>query len=340
MNTKTITGIVVSAAIIGASPAQAILSAHEGLIKSITDNRNGTLTMVCGETAVIINSSTILQSPATFLTFAQLLDATPFTAAGFNPITGAKRAGFVGGHCLATGDTVTAPQFIANKVMVDLGEASATGLVTSKAPFAIDGASIVPVPEARLGAMKPAPGFYNSAGVHPAGASTTWPNAWTESVMSNEGFGINTSSVLAGSIASAIGFNGSDGALHAYDIVADGQLLRSDARASISRAQCTLNGKGKDQLDVRGGCVLGKLTSTPIKVEYLTAGQTLSAASIWSPAGVNATCAAVAPLVATPGTNVGRYRFQNQAMNLNGQCPSRVRVTADNIKYDISVSIR
>ena len=40
--------------------------------------------------------------------------------------------------------------------------------------------------------------------------------------MSNEGFGINTSTVRVGSLASAIGFNGSDGALHGYNVVADG----------------------------------------------------------------------------------------------------------------------
>ena len=235
---------------------------------------------------------------------------------------------------------MTAPNLTAIKVMIDLGESTAVGLITSKAPFAIDKTPIVTVPEYRLGTPKPAPGFYNASGGHPAGAATTWPNAWTETFMSNEGFGINPATVLVGALASATGYNGSDGQIHGYDIVTDGQLNRIDKRVSISRAQCKINGKGKDQIDVQGGCVLGTTTAAAVSVSFLTAGQKLSSNSIWTSAGVSAVCTAAAPLVPTPGTNVGRYKFSNQALNLNGSCPSTIRVTSDNVKYDFTTAIR
>jgi hypothetical protein len=315
----------------------------EGTIRSFVVNNaaaTGTATagsVKCGELVVTIRGTTIIRTPTRQITFAELVSPTLLPAEGAAGVTGLPRAGFLGGACVITGDTATqAGAYVGDLALIEVAEAFMSGVVTSTAPFAIDNAQVVDSLDSRLTTLKPAAGFYTSTGTHPAGAIGTWPNAFTETVVSNEGFGIDRTTSIIGAAAAARGYWGTDNVMHAFNIVSDGVLTRTELRASIGKAAFLNSGvAGKDAIRLSGGCVLGgALSTTPVKVEYQPSPTAKVPNPAWVSAGANVACAAVVPGVVTPGVNVGRYTFVNTGLNFGGVNPARLRATIDNVKYD------
>ena len=294
-------------------------------------------TIKCGELVVTIRGTTIIRTPTRQISFAELVSPIVLVAEGAAGVTGTPRAGFLGGACVITGDTATqAGAYVGDLALIEVSEAFMSGVVTSAAPFMIDNALVVDSLDSRLSVLRPAGGYYTATGTHPAGAIGTWPNAFTETVTSNEGFGVDRSTAPLGGAGAARGYWGTDNALHAFNIVADGVLSRTELRVSINKATFLNNGvAGKDAIKLSGGCVLGgALATTPVKVEYLPSPTARVPNPAWASAGANVACSAIVPGVVTPGVNVGRYTFVNTGLNFGGLNPVRLRATIDNVKYD------
>jgi len=213
--------------------------------------------------------------------------------------------------------------------------ATLVGVVTSAAPLKVNGVTVVDSTDPRVGIMKPAAGYYDANGSHPAGPRSTWPNAFTETTVSNEGFGILANTTPTGGVGAVVGYWGTDNVVHSMATIVDGRLAKTDRRVSVAKGTCfTGAAKGRDTLAVSGGCVLGAATSVPVNIEYLPGPTLLDPnPTTWVVAGT-ATCSAITAAVATPATNIGRYKFVNNASNFFNSCPTQVRATADKIKYD------
>ena len=317
------------------SPARADPFVIEGVIMEISALAGGEFLVRCGAVPTIVSATTIIQAPLRQLTLAQLADQTPFPYSGFNPVTGALKTGFIGAACIAEGDTLTRPNsYLVDTLAVEVTENVLVGVVTSSAPFMINGVLVVPTEDKRLVAHRPASGFYSATGVHPAGPEAAWPNEYTDQILNDEGFGvailtevsINDSLSLplnnVNRPASAVGYFGVDGKLHAHEIVAPSPLKRIEPRPAITRNQCRVRGRLRDELEIRGSCVLPPgATTANVTLDYYT---TPTSAPLR--AGITA-CTLTPPLVPTTGYGLGVYRFRSTTMNFNGLCPQRYRAS-------------
>jgi hypothetical protein len=303
----------------------------EGPLTAVTNLGGGSGSVVCNGSFIQIAAGTPITSPTATLTMAQLADPTPFPNSGFNPATGAARAGFIGGTCIidAVRDDVTGA-INASNVFVEVAENVIVGAVTNSpalgnGAFAVLGTPIVPLTDARMPATKLAAGFYGPTGVHAGN---------TEVARNDFGFGVdlNTVGLPAPDIATVEGYFGSDGALHAHIIeTTGGTPLSLDPRPSATLAQCRdRNTVNKDELEVRGGCVLAR---AGVAQAVSLSGHTATGALIQTYG--TATCT---PDLVDP--RFGAFRYIAANLNYIGNtCPVRVRVTlsgsADNRRHFI-----
>ena len=127
-----------------------------------------------------------------------------------------------------------------------------------------------------MSALRPAAGFYDEFGAPLLGQ-------YQESVTSDTGFGLIIASVPAGLPAAAAGYIGTDSKMHAFSVEitgAVGAYKFLEPRPSILRSTCTLRGRQRDELEVRGGCIMpANGNSLTVTLHYQTsAGATLSVA--------------------------------------------------------------
>ena len=339
---KTSLKLMAPALLALSSPAFAVPFGAEGYIQAFgapdpaLGAPAGSVTVTCGSVVTIVTPSTVIQTPTRQISIAEMIDPTIIPAEGASMVSGLPRQGFIGGFCVPAGDTATIPgAYVANKLRVDVAVATLVGVVTSGEPLKVNGVTVVDSTDPRVGITKPAAGYYDVNGGHPAGAPSTWPNAFTETKVSNEGFGILANTTPAGGVGSVVGYWGTDNVVHSMATVVDGRLAKTDRRVSVAKGACVVGtAKGRDTLSVSGGCVLGAATSVPVNIQYLPGPTLLDPnPTTWVTAG-SSTCSRVVPVVATPATNVGRYKFVNNASSFFGSCPTQIRVTADNVKYD------
>jgi hypothetical protein len=296
--------------------AQSVFSI-EGPVTAITD-LGGAGNMTCDGAFVQIPAGIPLTSPSAKLTMAQLADPTPFPNAGAS-VTGAARAGFIGGTCIIDGirDDVTGV-LTADTVYVEIAENVLVGAVTNSpalgnGAFSVLGAPITPLTDPRMSSLKPAAGFYGPTGVH---------NGFVESARNNFGFGValDTVGLPAPDISAVTGYYGSDGVFYAHTIdTTGGTPLVLDPRPSAQLAQCrdrtTAN---KDELEVRGGCILSR---PGVAQAVSISGHTAAGALIQTYGTATCTPDAVDP-------RFGAYRYTASNLNYIGNtCPVRVRVT-------------
>jgi hypothetical protein len=291
----------------------------EGPLTAIT-NLGGTGSVVCNGSLIQIVAATAISSPSAKLTMAQLADPTPFPNSGFNPVTGGARAGFLGGTCIIDGirDDVTGV-ITADSVFVEVAENVIVGAVTNSpalgnGAFAILGTPVVALTDPRMSATQLAAGFYGPTGVH-SGA--------TEVARNQYGFGVdlNTVGLPAPDIATAEGYLGSDSVLHAFIIeTTGGTPLSLDPRPSATLAQCRdRNVANKDELEVRGGCVL----ATPGVAQAIQLSGHRADGSLIQTYAPTVTCA---PDPVDP--RFGAFRYTASNLNYIGNtCPVRIRVT-------------
>jgi hypothetical protein len=290
----------------------------EGPVTAIT-NLGGAGNITCDGAFIHIPAGIPLTSPSAKLTMAQLADPTPFPNAGVSPVTGGARAGFIGGTCIIDGirDDVSGV-LTADTVYVELAENVLVGAVTNSpalgnGAFSVLGAPVTPLTDPRMSSIKPAAGFYGPTGVH---------NGFVESARNDFGFGVNlnTVGVPAPDLASVVGYYGSDSVFYAHTIdTTGGTPLVLDPRPSAQLAQCRdRNVANKDELEVRGGCILAKPgTAQAVSIS----GHTAAGALIQTYG--TATCT---PDVIDP--RFGAYRYTATNLNYIGNtCPVRVRVT-------------
>lgn len=304
----------------------------QGTVRSLTPLANGHAALVCGSVTTIVTPTTVINSPSRRLSLAQLLDATPFPAAGFSAQTGQPRAGFVGGTCVAIGDDALVPgQLTVTDLGVEVEENSLIG-ATASAPaaggvgFNILGTPAVALTDARMSAVRLAAGFYNADGSHPGSSLTAaagLADASLETARQQYGFGVDLATVPSGDLSAADGYHGSDGIFYFHTLETTlGTLLRKEPRPSIQRASCQ-NTNRRDSILARGGCV-GPVGATSVTVTLQ--GQLSN--GTYQTYGT-ATClidTAAAP--ANSGYTVGRYDFRNDGLTLAGNaCPSAIRAS-------------
>ena len=325
----------------GASAAHAEVFSVEGVVRSVTALVGGEYRVVCGNHNIFVNASTRITSPVGTLTLAQLVSTDPFPDAGFNSMTGAPRVGFVGAMCLADGDDTTRPgTYLATDLYVEVSEGVVVGTVTATNPLTVNGVVIQPLVDSRISAYKPATGYWNANGTHPAGVGPFLTPSLNVEVARNElGFGINLQQVTVGALGSFDGYYASNGTdFYAYSIeVNTNALLRADPRPSITRAECrNRNTANRDELDVRGGCVIrAGANNVAVQLHGLT-----STGALQLLATANCTAAPLDGLPAPVGFQFGTYRVAASNLNLAGNvCPDRLRATAVQnavVRYDWS----
>ena len=316
------------AAAIGTQTASAEVFAVQGATRSITVNTDGTVTLVCGNMSVLINNNTAVSTPASPITLAQLVSQVPFTASGWNPMTGAPRAGFVGGSCAATGDDTTIPGVrLATDVSVEIEEALLLGARFAGPAYNMAGFPVVLLRDTRMSVVKPATGFYAADGTHPAlpnGAIQPPPNVpFTETARNSFGFGVNLSSVRVGDLGAAAGYHGTDGIYYAYDVeTTGGNLNLLNPRPSITRTSCKHDTRTNQMdLQVQGGCVIGGTANTMVIAidGMLPNGSFQTYTSTVS-------CNFSAEAVPVPNQRMGTYLIKLSGITpTTGACPARIR---------------
>ncbi len=289
----------------------------EAAISSIDQRLDGRYQVVCGNVPVVISGTTAISSPTKALTVSELIDSTSFPNSGVNPVTGEQKVGFRGGTCIAIGDTDTEPGlYVADSLFVEIAENVVIGLTTGNG--SVNGIPIIELTDPRMSALKPAAGFYNADGTHPLGE-------FQESITSDTGFGIELSSVPANLPAAAAGYIGTDAALYAFSVEitgAAGAYKFLEPRPSILRAQCRVQGRSRDELQVRGGCIMpADVDSIEVSVSYQTAPGTDPI-----PAGT-VDCVPEGVIDLATGTQEGVYRFREREFDFNGSCPIAVRAS-------------
>lgn len=336
--------LTLAAACISWPAAYAEIFEAQGTIRSIQTNANGTVTLVCGNMVTVVDGNTTITTPVGPITLAQFTNNAPFPSAGFNALTGAQRQGFVGGTCIASGDDAIVPgRRTVLELAVEIEENLLLGGKTAGTGYQIQGVPVVPLTDSRLSIVKPAAGFYNANGSHPATAggflginlvSGITGNTNQESARNEYGFGVDLNSVPVGDLGAAEGYYGTDGSFYAHLIeTSGGNLLRSEPRPSAMRAQCRndLN-RPRDEIEVRGGCVLPRnVATTTVTVEGQLANGNFQTYG-------TATCTVDTDVPPGPNYQQGLYRYGATNLTLtNNVCPTRVRVrtTINNItRYD------
>jgi len=319
-----------AAALLSATASHALPFEAQGTIRSITPLANGNMALVCGNLSTVVTPATVVTSPSRTLTLAQLADPTPFPAAGVSPLTGATRAGFIGGSCALIGDdAIVAGQLTVTSLDVDIEENSLVGAVRGGLGFFnILGSRVVPVTDARMSAVRPAAGFFTATGTHPStgqDASLGLASGLLESGRQQYGFGVDLNSVPANDLSMADGYHGTDGNFHFHTLeVTVGRLVRPEPRPSIQRAACRNNVAGPgDSVEVRGGCVVPVTSaSTLVTVQGRLANGTFQ--------NYGTAVCTVDPLAApaNAGYRVGQYRYTNSALTLtNNVCPTSIRAS-------------
>lgn len=316
---------------VAAASAQAVPFEYQGSVRHITPLANGNVQLGCGNVNVVVTPQTTVRSPAARLTLADLANPQPFPAAGFSPLTGQPRAGFVGTTCVAIGDDALVPgQYTVTDLTVEVEENSLIGAtVGGPGVFNISGVPVTPLQDTRMPATKRAAGFYNANGTHPADGLLTSllaGTSFTETARNDAGVGIDLATVPANTLAAADGYFGTDGRFHAYNIEASGgNLLRTEPRPAAQRAECEneVGRGGRDKLEVRGGCVMpAGATAATVTVEGLLANGTLQSYG-------TASCVPSVDLPVPAGAPyaLGLYRFRSSTLTLtNDVCPASVRV--------------
>lgn len=223
------------------------------------------------------------------------------------PLPGRPEAqGFLGGTAIVTGDSLNG--FIyAKDVFTDMFEnvvvGEATGINATTGRVSVQFMDLIPINDARMPAVPP---------------------------MNIYGFEIEPLTITPGTLVSAEGYfsKSADGEnLYYHTIEADSAGLKMVAgkypsNVSILRANCRVRGRGRDELQVRGG-VHSPATGTvtiQVKVPVTTA----------NPTGWRTATGAKSPAVgvldpATANPPQGEYRFDTSAENFGGACPSLVR---------------
>ena len=110
--------------------------------------------------------------------------------------------------------------------------------------------------------------------------------------------------------------------MHAYSVEitgAVGAYKFLEPRPSILRSTCTLRGRQRDELEVRGGCIMpANVNSLTVTLHYQSsAGAPLTSAG-------TATCDTQG-VVDESGVQEGLYRFRARNFNFNGTCPFAIR---------------
>lgn len=328
---------LLTAGLLGAAGAHAEIFESQGTLKSMTDNRatNGTVTIVCGTLTATVDANTIIRSPTRRLTIADLLNPAPFANSGFNGMTGAPRAGFLGGSCVAIGDDAVVPgRKAVLELDVEIEETLLLGAKTAGAGHRIQDVPVVPLTDARMSSVKLAAGFYAANGSHPGMLAAALPvtidsvtlapsSPNLETARMEFGFGVDLSSVPVGDLGSAEGYHGTDGQFYAYIIeTSGGRLLRSEPRPSALRAQCRNDlARPRDEIEVRGGCVMPlNATTATVTVEGVLPNGTVQTYG-------TAVCTASPDVPAGPNYRVGLYRYGATNLTLaNNACPANIRV--------------
>jgi hypothetical protein len=292
--------------------AQAEIFSVEGPLQSITDNGGGNGTMVCNGVTLQISPATVINSPTASLTLAQLVSTDPFANSGFNPVSGAARAGFIGSTCIVDGNNDAGPN-VADSIFVEVAENVLVGPVSNMSPLAVLGAPIELTTDARMPSTKLAAGLFNAAGVHPGSV---------EVIRNQFGFGVDPMSIPVGDLSGAEGYLGTDGKLYAHTFESTGgTVVDLTSRASIQRANCRNEpAGGDDSVEIRGGCILpAGVNQRRIQIQGIRANGTVT--QELSEAGNRPICTADPE---APG--FGLYRLSRDGLTLtNNRCPAQIR---------------
>lgn len=345
------------ALIAGASAAcaqEANVFTAEGTIKEIVASGTPVTSaeMKCAGMTFTVNANTVMSTPVKTITLAQLTSGTDFTNAGFNPTpatfpTAALRNGFRGGTCIATGSVTAGAQagtfvYTATSLLVEIAENVIVGPSTpAVAPyvFAVMGVPVTTITNARMSAGRMAPGYFrntvatlaaknnplNSAApeLPTDGFATGLAATKLETVLSNQGFGVNGAAIPVGTLSSADGYVGTDDVMYAHTINADGPLLRTHARATILRNSCNIIGRARDTVDASGGCVFAPgstATTSNITLQVRVGTAWVAPGSTVANSSVTATCNRIA------GTSEGKWVYRGAQVTL-GTCPTAMRAT-------------
>lgn len=289
----------------------------EGTITSIrtypTGSTNPTVALVkCNGVEFAVNVNTPVTSPTAALSLTQLADTTRIAAAGtgtaslgyqgLNPMyattgTGgvaARRAGFIGGTCIANGDDAVTqpvngvPYPLATDLFVEVSENVLIGRMTGAAVDTnavagstgvrpkVLGVEVVIVTDPRMPGKIPTKGMYT--------VKTTAPNSRAlpavlaptgaqreQSYQNGYGFGLTPQQVYAmatepgaGAMA-AVGFYGADGKFYAaeHEMFSAGPAGSTSGQVDTPRATLVKavvrdsGGAGTDRIDMLGGCRTG-----------------------------------------------------------------------------------
>ncbi len=210
------------------------------------------------------------------------------------PFPGRSEPGYLGGTAIVNGDS-SGGVIYATDVFSDLSENVVVGEATASV---VDGPAnratvndipLVPLDDPRMPAGRPINGF---------------------------GFEVNPTQIIAGTLVSVEGYYAA-GKLNYHTFEADGATLvkPTTAEVSVLRAQCRIRGRGRDELEVRGG------TKNPanarVTIQYLQAN------------GVTWTSLTptVAPVVdTTVAPQQGLYRYVSSSLRFpGGVCPAQIR---------------
>lgn len=324
------------AALLAGSAANAGPFSLEGITTAITPTRDSTgkiisVMVTCSGKPVLVDADSDLTTVNKYITYTQLVDPTPFPNSGRSPITGANRAGFLGGTCVADGLTLPDGTLHASAMTVEVAENVLVGQLTgsttiNQTPLAIQGIRINPLTDARMPAQRLRSGLYLDEN------GTRHFNNLTETIHNQYGFGVDPTSVgyalnttIPDTVA-ATGYMGVNGQFYAYDVeTTTGKVLNTQPRAALTGATGVDHFLfGNDRLNVRGGCRMSG-TNTQEMVDVY--GETPNP-GVWQFFG-SAVCTVI-PLDAPHG----RWKLDVNNTEFWGQKPpSRIRVNQVGTRY-------
>lgn len=361
---QLITAIALASATVAAHALPYVL---ESGVRSIQANATfSQATVVCGNVpVVVVQGRTQIVTPVRDITVRQLADTTPFRESGFNQMTGAARQGFVGGGCIATGDTVNTinGMFVADVLEIDVNESVYVGVLAAPAAAgsqifkvsksAAAGAAgqmdVEPITfDERLSILRPAAGFWRADGTHPAGmqptaqantgllggllgglgGTTAAPGTRTMTITSEAGFGADPARAVAGDAVSVDGYFGAGNSTKMYGhtiSIADATLENATPRPSVLRSRCTVKGRGRDDADIRGGCVIPVVNGQPqaVNVNVSVKMADGSIRRLNTSPGVAATAACTPITTVQQGRSYvqGLWRIPTTEEDFGGTCP-------------------
>jgi hypothetical protein len=260
-------------------------------------------------TTIKVRANALIHTPGTASTNTETaIELLQGFSRSAPPLPGRSTGGFIGGTAIVIGESIGGTMY-ANDVFSDMFENVIVGEATGR--VVVTGETVKQMSINNMAIMR----------------STDW--RLTASAPINEfGLKIRPNSIVTGTLAAAEGYYSSDkSVLYYHTLAADNATLANTERTQVSimRADCRVRGRGRDEIEVRGGTVNPADASVQIRIPVLNADGT--------PA-VNANgqirFSSIGSVQAVPDNTVtppqGLYRADFDTLDLpGGVCPTLVR---------------